>query len=78
MLAPVRHRVVALIGLVLLIPIGVGLLRDSLTLETAGIRAGILLVVLAVIDRVVVPIVKVIVGDPRPERRAQPRPTSDG
>jgi hypothetical protein len=65
MLAPVRHRALAIIGLVLLVPLGIGLLRDSLTLETAGMRAGILLVALAVIDRVGVPIVKMIVGDPQ-------------
>lgn len=65
MLAPVRHRALAIIGLVLLVPLGIGLLRDSLTLETAGTRAAILLVVLAVIDRVGVPIIKMIVGDPK-------------
>jgi hypothetical protein len=68
----VRTRAVAIIGLVLLIPIGLGLIRDSLTLETAGIRAGILLVVLTVIDRVGVPIVRMVVGDPAPERRRAP------
>jgi hypothetical protein len=64
-LAPVRHRALAIIGLVLLVPLGVGLLRDSLTLEVAGMRAALLLGVLAVIDRVGVPIVKMIVGDPK-------------
>jgi hypothetical protein len=68
----VRTRAVAVIGLLLLIPIGLGLVRDSLTLETAGLRAGILLVVLTVVDRVGVPIVRMIVGDPRPDRRGTP------
>jgi hypothetical protein len=73
--APVKNRAVALVGLLLLIPLGVGLVRDSLTLETAGIRAAILLVILTVIDRVLVPIVVMIIGEPRPERRAAPRDT---
>jgi hypothetical protein len=68
----VKTRAVAIVGLLLLIPIGLGLVRDSLTLETAGLRAGILLVVLTVIDRVVVPIVRMIVGDPQPDRRRTP------
>jgi hypothetical protein len=63
---------VAVIGLLLLIPIGLGLVRDSLTLETAGLRAGILLVVLTVVDRVGVPILRMIVGDPQPDRRGAP------
>ena len=71
--APVRHRAVALIGLLLMIPLGLGLVRNSLTLETAGIRAGILLVILTVIDRVLVPIVVMMIGDPKPDRRATPR-----
>jgi hypothetical protein len=66
---PVKTRAVAVVGLLLLIPIGLGLVRDSLTLETAGLRAGVLLVILTVVDRVGVPIVRMMVGDPTPDRR---------
>jgi hypothetical protein len=67
---PVRHRGLALVGLVLLVPLAVGLLRDSLTPETAGIRAAILLAALMVVDRVALPIAQMLVGDPKPDRRA--------
>ncbi len=62
----------ALFGLVMMLPVGVGLLRGDLSLDEAGIRVAVLLVVLAVVDRVVVPVARGLVGTP-----ANRRPTGD-
>jgi hypothetical protein len=60
----VRTRLLALFGLVMMLPIGLGLLRGDLGVDQAGMRTAVLLVVLAIVDRVVVPIVRDLVGPP--------------
>jgi hypothetical protein len=60
----VKTRLLALFGLVMMLPIGLGLVRGDLGLDQAGMRTAVLLVVLAIVDRVVVPIVRTLVGPP--------------
>ena len=60
-----KHRAVALIGLVLLVPIALGLVRGSISLEEAGIRALVLIVGLSLVERLVLPLAKLAVGDPK-------------
>lgn len=67
MLKPVRHWPTALVGLVLLIPLGLGLVRGSLSIEDAAYRALVMIVVLGVCDHIVVPLASLLVGPPRPE-----------
>jgi hypothetical protein len=60
----VKTRLLALFGLVMMLPIGLGLVRGDLGIDQAGMRTAVLLVVLAIVDRVVVPIVRTLVGPP--------------
>lgn len=75
MLAPVKSRAVAAIGLLGLLPIALGLVRGTLTLDAAGFRAGVLLVGLVVVERVVLPFRTLLIGPgssggpPTPDRR---------
>lgn len=64
-MAPVRTRVLAFAGLAALVPISLGLLRGSISVEAAALRAAVLLVIVVLIDRVVAPIVRDLI---RPER----------
>ena len=57
-------REVALAGLLGLVPIGLGLLRGG-AVNDAAFRAAVLLGLLVVVDRVVLPLVRVVVGPPR-------------
>lgn len=59
-----KTRLLALFGLVMMLPIGLGLVRGDLGIDEAGMRTAVLLVVLAIVDRVVVPIVRTLVGPP--------------
>ena len=65
MLAPLKNRTVAAVGLVGLVPIALGLVRGTLTLDAAGFRAGVLLAVLVIVEQVVLPIRSLLIG-PRP------------
>lgn len=58
MKAPLRTRALALAGLAALVPVALGLVRGSITIEAAAVRAGVLLVALVVIDRLVVPVIR--------------------
>lgn len=62
--APVKTRLLAIFGLVMMLPIGLGLVRGDLGLDQAGVRTAVLLFVLAIADRVVVPLVRELVGPP--------------
>jgi len=66
--APLRSRALALAGLLGLLPLALGLLRGTLTLDAAGLRAAVLLGVLVVIERLVLPF-KALLADPHPGRR---------
>ncbi len=65
--APLRSRFLAALGLALVAMLCVQLLRGSITLPTAATRAVALVVVLVLVDRVVVPIGRLLIGDPRPD-----------
>ena len=53
---PIRHPVLAMVGLGVIAVLCLQLLRNAITLETAAQRAVLTVLVLAVVDRVAVPI----------------------
>lgn len=73
--APLRNRALAALGLLGLVPIALGLLRGTLTLDAAGFRAAVLLGALALVERFVLPFRALLVeprraaDDGRAERR---------
>jgi hypothetical protein len=67
--SPLKHRAVALVGAVGMIPIALGLINQSLTVPAAAVRAVVLLVVLMVLEAVAVPVVRSVLADPEPSRR---------
>ena len=64
MLAPLKNRALALIGLLGLVPLALGLVRGTLTLDAAGFRAAVLLVGLALVERLVLPF-RALLVEPR-------------
>lgn len=64
--SPLSNRALAAIGLLGLLPLALGLVRGTLTLEAAGLRAAVLLAVLAVVERLVLPFGALLV---EPRRR---------
>ena len=73
--APLKHRGLALIGLLGLLPLALGLLRGTLTLDAAGLRAVTLLGGLVVVERFVLPF-KALLADPGPGRRHDDHPAT--
>jgi hypothetical protein len=73
--APLKSRTLAVLGLLGLIPVALGLLRGTLTLEAAGLRAAVLLVILVVVERFVLPF-KALLADPGPNRRHSDEPAT--
>lgn len=69
--APLRTPALALAGLIGMVPIALGLLRATLTLEAAGLRAAVLLAGLMVVERLVLPMGALLLG---PARRRDDRP----
>lgn len=61
------NRWLATLGLVVLGGIALGLVRGSYDVGVAGQRAALLLVVLAVVDRLLVPVAKLLIGEPQRE-----------
>jgi hypothetical protein len=57
-----------MVGLVALVPVAVGLVRETVTVEAAAVRAAVLLVLLAVTDRLVVPLVRDLLAPPQRRR----------
>ncbi|MDY7101589.1 MAG: hypothetical protein S0880_10415 [Actinomycetota bacterium] len=62
-----RHWPTAVVGLILLVPIGLGLVQGSMPIEVAGYRAFIMIVVLGLCDHIVVPLASLLVGPRREE-----------
>jgi hypothetical protein len=60
----VRTRPLAMVGLVSLVPLALGLLRGTLTVEAAAGRAVVLVAVLALADRLVVPLFRAMLEPP--------------
>lgn len=69
LLRPLQHRAVGQLGMVGLLPLAYGLVRDQLTLDAAATRALVLLVLLIVADRVVSVIAAVAFRPPVPRDR---------
>lgn len=67
--APVRTPALAIIGLILLVPLVIAMMQGSIAIDAAAMRAAILLVVLAVVDRVVLPLARLLIGDRSTNRR---------
>lgn len=65
-LAP-HSRALGLVGLLTLAVIGLALVRGQLTIDEAGLRAGVALGALLLTDRVLVPVAALLVGPPRPD-----------
>lgn len=63
---PISEPTLALFGLVAMIPIGLAVVRGSLPVDQAALRAVIVLVVLAVIERAVVPFIRLALAPVRP------------
>ncbi len=61
------HRPLGVVGLVAVAVVAMGLLQGRLTVEQAGKRGLVVLVVLVVVDRILVPLAQALVGP-----RAQP------
>ena len=61
-----KHRPVAALGLLGMVPIGLGLVGGRMTIETAAMRAVVLLAILMVIEIVVLPLLSSVLG---PQRR---------
>ena len=71
--APLKNRTLALLGLLGLLPLALGLVRGTLGLDAAGLRAAVLLGVLVVVERVILPF-KALLADPTPGRRQSDEP----
>ncbi len=81
--APVKHPLLAMMGLGVVALLCVQLLRNAITLEAAATRAVMTLVVLALVDRVAVPIGQAMLAPPIrkdvPDEPARSTPaTTDG
>ena len=61
-----RHRGVAIAGLLGLVPIALGLVRQTMTISTAASRAVILLLALIVVETVVLPLLRPVLAPARP------------
>lgn len=62
MFVALKHRFLAIIAIALMGAIAMALLRGSISVDAAAIRAVILLVVMVCIDRLVMPFVMLAVG----------------
>ena len=71
--APLKTRGLALLGLLGLVPLALGLVRGTLTLDAAGLRAAVLLGGLVAVERFVLPF-KALLADPGPGRRHDDHP----
>ena len=67
--APVKHPVLAMLGLGVIALLCVQLLRNAITLEAAATRAVLTLVVLTLVDRVALPIGQAMLAPPSPSPR---------
>lgn len=71
MLSPVRTRWLALFGLAGMVPLAMGMVNGTLAIDVAATRAAVMLVMLALVDRLVVPLVAALIAPP--QRRAVDR-----
>jgi hypothetical protein len=72
--SPLKSRPLAILGMLGLLPLALGLVRGTLTLEAAGLRAAVLLGVLMAVERLVLPF-RTLLADEAPNgRRSDDRP----
>ena len=67
----VKHRILAIAATVLIGVIAVALLRGSIGLDVAAMRALVLVVAVIAIDRLVMPWVMLVLEDPNAQRAPQ-------
>ena len=70
----VHSRGLALVGLLAVAVVALGLLQGSLTVPQAGTRMGIAVLALVAVDRLVLPVFRLLVGEPARAPRPVPRP----
>lgn len=75
--AALRSRPLAVLGLLGLLPLTLGLVRGTLTLEAAGLRAAVLLGILMIVERLVLPF-RTLLADPAPPTRRHDDAAADG
>jgi hypothetical protein len=75
--APLKSRTLALLGLLGMLPLALGLVRGTLTLDAAGIRAAVLLAILMIVERIVLPF-RILLADAAPPARRQEDGPGDG
>ena len=69
-----RSRPLAFLGLLGLLPLTLGLVRGTLTLEAAGLRAAVLLGILMIVERFVLPFRTLLADPAQPGRRHNDAP----
>jgi hypothetical protein len=74
---PVKSRPLALLGLLGLLPLTLGLVRGTLTLDAAGVRAVVLIGILMIVERFVLPF-RTLLADPVPPNRRHHDGHGDG
>jgi hypothetical protein len=67
--APLKNRTLALIGLLGMLPLALGLVRGTLTVDAAGLRAAVLLILLVLVERLVLPFKALLASADPPGRR---------
>ena len=65
----------AVVGLLAVAVVALGLLQGELTVAQAGARIGIAVLVLAAVDRLVLPVARLLVGQPQNAAPPVPRPS---
>lgn len=70
-----RSRWLAVVGLVVVGVVALALLQSRLTVPEAAVRVGIALLALLVVDRVLLPFARALVGEPRPPEPSEPGPS---
>lgn len=76
--SPVRYPPLALVGLGVIALLCVQLLRNGITLEVAAQRAALTVVVLAVVDRVAVPLGRAMLASGRKAPATEAETMDDG
>ena len=72
--AALKSRPLAVLGLLGLLPLALGLIQGTLTLEAAGLRAAVLLGILMIVERCVLPFRTLLADPASPVRRHNDSP----
>ena len=71
----VQSRGLAVVGLLAVAVVALGLVQGELTVPQAGARIGVAVLVLAAVDRRVLPVARLLVGQPQNAAPPVPRPS---